>query len=532
MIESSAVALPNNGLEESEYGSSTRARFAQIARSHWTVLTLILLMLVIPFSAALDHPASAMDEGFLLVYPEMILKGKLPYKDFETFYGPANPFLLSGVYFVAGATLFAERCVGLIYRLLVVAAMFAIGRRWNTSVASGCALVTGLLLVPTFLPAYAWFGAMACAIWSFVVAAQRSRALLGGILAGLALLFRPDIGPALVLAALPFVLKMAMRERWRYAGGGVLALLPLAGILFLVGGTNLIDNLFAYPVFHCSAGRRLPLSIADTFVLNIFVAHLAACTINLAAGLIALRSRKRAPGSALLLALALFGTGLTCQAMQRLDSIHVLFAAFVSIGMLPLSAFVIASTLRSAARSPAIAWLCTAATLAVFEALAPELVAAVRNDIIALVTVKPNRAVFLPNGDRSYALGSIPYARTVARMLDKVEGAIQPGQRLFVGPSDLRRTNYCDTWLYHMLPKLEPATYFLEMNPFSANRAGSRLASDVRSADWLILNDAWNSADEPNHSRDYGPDEPNQIVRQNFEVVGTFGSFHLYRRRT
>ena len=29
--------------------------------------------------------------------PEQVLKGKLPYRDSETFYGPPNPFLLAVV---------------------------------------------------------------------------------------------------------------------------------------------------------------------------------------------------------------------------------------------------------------------------------------------------------------------------------------------------------------------------------------------------------------------------------------------------
>jgi hypothetical protein len=177
------------------------------------------------------------------------------------------------------------------------------------------------------------------------------------------------------------------------------------------------------------------------------------------------------------------------------------------------------------------AWLCSVVVIAAIEGVAPELVSAVRAEVAAALSVKAGSAVFLPSGHRSFPVGSLPFARVVARMLEKIELASQPGQRLFVGPSDLRRTNYCDTWLYHMLPKLEPATYFLEMNPLSANRPGSRLASDLHTADWLILNDTWNSTDEPNQSQSYGSDEPNQVVRDKFDAVGAFGPFHVYRRR-
>jgi hypothetical protein len=67
-----------------------------------------------------------MDEGALLVYPELILKGRLPYRDFETFYGPANALVLSGVYAISGPNIFVERTVGLFYRILIFGAFFVL----------------------------------------------------------------------------------------------------------------------------------------------------------------------------------------------------------------------------------------------------------------------------------------------------------------------------------------------------------------------------------------------------------------------
>ena len=81
------------------------------------------------------------------------------------------------------------------------------------------------------------------------------------------------------------------------------------------------------------------------------------------------------------------------------------------------------------------------------------------------------------------------------------------------------------------MPKLTPATYFLEMNPLSANRPGSRLAADVQSADWLVLNRAWDSWDEPNRSFEYGSNAPNAVVQRDFVQRGEFGPFLLWQRK-
>jgi hypothetical protein len=104
-----------------------------------------------------------------------------------------------------------------------------------------------------------------------------------------------------------------------------------------------------------------------------------------------------------------------------------------------------------------------------------------------------------------------------------------PGQKLLVGPRDLRRTVGADTFFYHLLPTLEPATYYLEMNPGSTNAPGSRLAPDVANADWLILDRSWDYINEPNRSAEFGSDVPNQVVREKFDLWKEYGPYLLMR---
>ena len=131
---------------------------------------------------------------------------------------------------------------------------------------------------------------------------------------------------------------------------------------------------------------------------------------------------------------------------------------------------------------------------------------------------------------REFALGSKHIAQYSAAVLELLKRESAPGERLFVGGGDLRRAYATDTFLYHMAPWLTPATYFMEMNPFSANRSGSRLAMDVASADWLVLNHLWESCEEPNGSTWKGSDAPNAVVRERFALRATFGCMQVYRR--
>jgi hypothetical protein len=69
------------------------------------------------------------------------------------------------------------------------------------------------------------------------------------------------------------------------------------------------------------------------------------------------------------------------------------------------------------------------------------------------------------------------------------------------------------------------------MDPGVANREGSRLADDVASADAVVLSGVWSDWDEPNDSRKFGPNEPNEVVRDEFCLVDKYsGLFELYRR--
>jgi hypothetical protein len=134
------------------------------------------------------------------------------------------------------------------------------------------------------------------------------------------------------------------------------------------------------------------------------------------------------------------------------------------------------------------------------------------------------------NGRYFYLGDTRPWlaAREVVADLDELA---RPGERLLVGPVDLRQTAYSDVMFYYLFPELTPATYFIEMDPGIANTEGSRLADDVASADWLILTRFWSGWIEPNSSTVFGPDEPNQVVEAGFCLVDSYQHdvLRLYR---
>jgi len=201
-----------------------RARFKLI------VFFLLAGLLIAALWPAFQSPGQPEDEGIALVYPEMFLKGRLPYRDFESNYGPGNLLILSTAYSVFVTNVFVERAVGLIYRLLILMAIFGVTQRWGTSVASACALAAIVILGHSDVWANTLFAGMAfalCAWWMMANVRSGWRCFAGGFFGGIALLCRCDFGLALAVSALPLFLSMQRVPKTKFLVGAAVALLPL-----------------------------------------------------------------------------------------------------------------------------------------------------------------------------------------------------------------------------------------------------------------------------------------------------------------
>jgi hypothetical protein len=512
------------------------------------VFILTAALLITALWPAFQSPAPPEDEGIALVYPEMFLKGRLPYRDFETIYGPGNLLVLSAAYSIFGTNIFVERAIGLAYRLLILLGIFGIAQRWGSVIAFGCTLLTAVLLGGTELFANTWIAALGFALCGLWLAANPKcgwRCFAAGAFAGAALLCRCDLGPALVAAFLPLFLLMERKTRYqRFLLGAALALLPLVWFAIAVGPAQLFYSLFLFPVFHLSSAATLPISTAPADLRYVFYLYLVASVLNIGAGFLAARRREDERGR-LLLGAALLGFGCIHYALSRFDGGHVVDAALISIGLLPLSLFVLFSAVKN---NLSLSLTAVAATLVAFFAVQLVLPrytryfyrgirVALHFDHARQVanttdSLEPgDKGIFVKLNGRSFPLGRTQVAEPTDQMLRELQRVSTPGQLLLVGPGDLRRTVGCDTYIYHMLPQLRPATYYLEMNPGSTNAPGSRLARDVETADWLVLDRSWDYINEPNRSSEFGSDQPNQIVRTRFDLWAEYGPYLILRNR-
>lgn len=493
----------------------------------WRVAAVHGLPVLVIGAAAIVTLRSAglpQDEGALVVYAERVLHGSVAHRDFESYYGPGMPWVLAGAFLVAGHHLLVERLVGLVLEITVAVAMASIGLRFGVRQGAAAGLLSAAALADVVPPvASPLLAAIALLAVSLTVATAPGppgwrcswRYAAAGALAALALTFRIDFA---VVAAVSIAPLLVGRKRacLCYLAGAAAGLVPLA-VHVVIASPGTVFGLVIVAGLHTSAARRLPLPPTDPAAAVEVAIVLASVAVDmLAAGALWLHA-KRTDGVRLLAAAALLSVAVLPEILQRADVYHLLPAMAVPVALLPVSLPVLAEQRR---------WRLGSFRAATYYALFGALTAVA----IVLAAVLENPGVPINNEGRSFPVssGEATQARAVLADVDRIAHA---GQRVFVGPMDMRRTNYTATYLYFLLPQLVPATYYLEMEPLSANGADSHLAADVASADVLVLTTEWDDWHEPNQSSSfYGSDLPNQVVARSFCLRAHDGVYRVYTR--
>ena len=548
-------------------GARTRRRLTPRQRN-WIALGIILVVFLIPLRGLLRAQGPPMEEGFMLVFPERVLKGDLPSRDFLHLYGPGGLWALAGWYKVLGTTLITERLFGLLQQMAIVFGVFGIARYWGRTLAVLGALASAVIIIPAIgLTALAWVGAVGLGLLGLLAGLEARRAtderkagrfaVLGGVLLGLALLFRLDLVLAIGLG-LVLLLRGMDRARVRRLLVGLGAGVSLYVIeLATTGPGHVIRGIILDPIVYLRGGRRLPIppswSHLDGFLQRAgdleqlswpipapatsqqlffwFFVLLGSVATLVAVGVWLFRRDTGSFRARALMIVALFCVGLLPQGIQRVDSTHFAWVGCVPLGFLPVAVFELARRRWPRAGTRGLALASGAGVLAVLFFVLPYFTFRWYTDY-SLQSVGIHRtAHIIERNGRVFYYGKKDRADAAQLVVDKAARISKPGDRLFVGPKNLRKTPYSDAYLYYLLPELTPATYYIEMDPGVANASGSRLADDLRSADIVILSSIWDNWDEPNDSRDVGSRKPEQVLERDFcHVANYLDRYDLYRR--
>lgn len=516
----------------------------------------VLLVVAIPLRGLYRATGASMEEGFMLVFPTLVRDGWVPNVDFLHLYGPTSLNVLSIWYGVFGDSLESERTFGLLQNLGIILAIYTLARAYGHLVAAGSAVVaTFLILTPTGLSAFAWNGGVALGLWAIVFAARgrtttRKRDwFFCGLCAGLALGFRPDLVVGLGLA-LGYATWLRRKDRWQILAGAGVGLIPMWIHLIRAGPARAVDGMVIDPVLRLRGGRALPRppswghvdgalqAVAESLPPWWRFPALAASkqlfvwfwlVLIIAGGVAwwAIRRHRRDAGlpgspSDVLVLTSLFGLGIVPQALQRPDSTHL---AWVSVVSWPLLVIVLDRLIRPRVRRD---WhAATLATCALgllmfvvcpFFTYRPYLLQA----RVAVGDLPPPFEI--ERGGHRFWVGDPAVKSAIDEMMPDLTARSEPGDRLFVGPGDLSRTVYADTYIYWLFSELEPATYYIEMDPGLADAADSGMAEDIESADFVVLTNTWGGWTEPNDSAVSRSQEHNQAVADNFCLVGSYNT--------
>lgn len=468
------------------------------------------------------------DEGMLLVYPSEMLDGAVPNVSFASTYGAASLWTISAAFLVAGESVSTERVVGLIYELALVAALAALAwRRCGPLAAATAGIVSVILRAPLGVAAFAWmgglaFGAIALLLLDIAFArdGRRLALLAAGACLGLAVSYRLDLSLAvgLTLAGIAMARAKAIPL---VVSGALLGSVPLVVNAVEAGIKDVVKGQLIDPIFVSGPGRRLPLSNLSTLWLVVLVVCVSIAVSHTALGIVALRRNRTSLAGASSLLIGAFEIAILPQAFQRADGAHVAFVAcFV------LATAVVVPPPIGTRLVPRFPWAIVTGGLALVLAATASGKEYVRASARSL-GLRDDPEIVVSHDGRTVPVDSDEERRDLLALLRQVDESSKPGMSVFVGPQDLRRTNYNDTILYFLLPHLRPATFYLEMNPGIDIDASSRLVGELQKSDLLILTSRWDPWYEPNDSRTYGPAIANEIVRREFRVIGHWGCWTL-----
>ena len=209
----------------------------------------------------------------------------------------------------------------------------------------------------------------------------------------------------------------------------------------------------------------------------------------------------------------------------------MLFASFPVVALLAVPASVIARGQDEVAPTSRTRRVLAAGAVAIliFFVAGTAIRAPVEGRAGQLVTGQRDASFQVSGSDgRSFRLASPEVAHDTQVMVTAAQRLARRGSTLFVGPQDLRTAGANDVFLYYLLPDLDTASYFMQVDPHTTNRPGSHFVRELQRADFLILTSRFSSgAPGP---RELGPAAPNDIVARRFCVRAASGSYRLYQR--
>ncbi|QEC49576.1 hypothetical protein FSW04_19705 [Baekduia soli] len=474
-----------------------------------SVWRLLILGLLAAALAALDMRAGLgpHDEGLMLQWGHRIAGGQWPYRDFWCNYLPGQPLVQA----LIGNTLWGWRVLRVFTGAAAAVLAYLLVRRETVNdrwaLASWAAVAAAMAWPLTPGPNAS---ATTLALGALLVA--RRRGSLAGALAGLAFLFRPEIGVAAAIGAAV----LHGRSRVSLTPLAVAAAVGLAGLLpfLVVAPGDLLSQTFGF--VGKQGLQRLPFPLAphttdpNKVLERTFPAILVVAVILWAAS--ALPRRRGGALAALMVA----GLGYL---LARTDEFH----------LVPLSAVLGVGLAAAAAREPR-RWL----QVALAVALALIVVHGLDRQLGKVRDASEMVAVELPDG---VEIRSTPEdAKALQALAIAVDERSRPGMPVLSAPPRYDHVRVGDTLLYTLLDRTNPTRYdVVQPGVVTTAEVQREMIRDlVRSDTRLIVR--WESPlalalEDNGSSKSSGVHLLDDWIEAHFRQIGQYGDYVLLGRR-
>jgi Dolichyl-phosphate-mannose-protein mannosyltransferase len=512
------------------------------------------------------------DEGLVLTGAMRVAAGQIPHRDFYANYGPAEFYILAGLFRTFGESLLAERLFDYLLKALIVASVFAVASEYcRKAIAVFTAILAGAWLFgsgsgSTIIPV-SLFNVIASALIVPVFARNVSigRMLTAGAVAGVALLFRYDTGVALfgIHAILVFAaIYLRNRHRalhnfalafWPYMLGFALVVLPPAFYYLSVAPIQpLLHDVVIYPSRYYHRARNLPfpgihlISLENLEIyLPIVVVFIALCV---ALSRRFLRGQGDLPASQMISReRAWRGLLLTFSVL----SLVMYFKGLVRVGIAQMYLSFLPSFLLLAVLLQQRSILPRLVRIFVF-CLAGLSVTAATWSVLHAIKLLHTQHLSVPEYAFSSHQGSdtdeawchshgpltkgfcfLPEESRI-QTIEFIEDHTQPGQTLYVGLPKHDRVFVNDNIMYFATQRL-PATRWSHFDPLLQNRYDIQAQMVHELADnkppYVVIDSEWDALREPNDSSvSSGVTLLDDYIRSHYESIRKIDQFSIWQR--
>jgi hypothetical protein len=516
------------------------------------------------------------DEGIVLTASMRVAAGQLPHRDFYAIYGPAQLYILAGLYRLFGESILVERLLDLFFRGLLVASVYTIASSYfRRSVAACTSLVTLVWLFGLYSASagsavipVSFFNLISTSliIPVFTRTISTRRIFAAGAIAGIATLFRYDTGIALLgIHACAIAIGICIRLKgkrlrafvssfWPYLPGFALVTLPPALYYLSVASLHpLVHDIILYPSRYYHRARNVPfpaisLEDFDNFAVYLPIAAVGISLYAIVADRLRARDNKASAQSELeqqrrcgfLIAFSLLALVMYFKGFVRIAVIQMYLAITPSL-LLAAALFQQRFTFRRPVRisimllvwlsllSPAWSSLREIRDLYRQHSSLPQSVwSAARRTTRAIETTwcrTANSATrglcFLPEDDR-------------IQTVEFIDSHTKPDQKLFVGVTHHDRIFVNDNLIYFASHRL-PATRWSHFDPDLQNRYEIQVQIvqefEVNIPPYVVLDSEFDRMNEPNDSsRSSGVTLLDEYLHKNYQYTQTFGRMSIWQR--